>query len=559
MRGTVNYRAIARSVILLALVARFAGPAPAADVGIASDDAYLWVYERRSDEQGLSSVRLAYRAWSSDGIGKFRPFRLGSLSGMVRDAAATDQRLHVFFSDGAHLSYYRKPPNPLGVVEPAADVELRFPRGVLPLALTADQSSRSLYAIVTSGVVREMEAERLRVATATADDDDDTASPPAQKTLPGDPVAPCAIVRYELGEWVMDRWLPPTITGDGGPVWIMVLNGSAHVAYRPVGSVTTWHTISSGPDATWTPPVEVPLRGGAIAAWGAAGETPAVVEVVGASDARTARVHAFEHGAWIDRGVLKGADAGTLWLPAKVAFAVCAQGVLMISAGEPVPEFYRWSIEGGPPVENAVALAELAPPPPPAISPTAHTAIDFALLVIVVLTVFVWRRDRMLAVPILSGPRTYAGLTRRLIALTIDAAILAPIWVGTLFVLQSVDPHRWPMLDPTAMGANATMATTSWVRSLLGLLMGLYAIPFELFLGATPGKRIVGCRVLREDESPCRLRHVLARNLCRTVEFLFPPLVCLAFLTAGRQRIGDLVGHTIVVEPLPLDDETNEE
>jgi uncharacterized RDD family membrane protein YckC len=78
---------------------------------------------------------------------------------------------------------------------------------------------------------------------------------------------------------------------------------------------------------------------------------------------------------------------------------------------------------------------------------------------------------------------------------------------------------------------------------------------FEVvFDGATPGKKALGIRVLREDGAPVDVAAALTRNLLRAADFLpmlyFGGLV--AMLCSSRfQRLGDQVAGTIVVHVDP--------
>jgi uncharacterized RDD family membrane protein YckC len=78
---------------------------------------------------------------------------------------------------------------------------------------------------------------------------------------------------------------------------------------------------------------------------------------------------------------------------------------------------------------------------------------------------------------------------------------------------------------------------------------------FEVvFDGATPGKKALGIRVLREDGAPVDVAAALTRNLLRAADFL--PLLyfggLVAMLASSRfQRLGDRVAGTIVVHVDP--------
>ena len=101
------------------------------------------------------------------------------------------------------------------------------------------------------------------------------------------------------------------------------------------------------------------------------------------------------------------------------------------------------------------------------------------------------------------------------------------------------------------------------------LVRNLYFIYFELaWRGATPGKRIVGLRVIDRNGGPLVASAVIARNLTREVEMFIPlgvlmqghsdwqqlaiaawVMFCLAIpaFTKDRMRGGDLIAGTMVI------------
>jgi uncharacterized RDD family membrane protein YckC len=105
---------------------------------------------------------------------------------------------------------------------------------------------------------------------------------------------------------------------------------------------------------------------------------------------------------------------------------------------------------------------------------------------------------------------------------------------------------------------------TSWVAALLGLLSFLffwgYYIFFELvWNGQSPGKRLVGLRVVRRDGTPITLSEALIRNLVRIVDLMptgYGVGLTVMFIDAKSRRLGDLAAGTLVVHdrgPLSLE------
>jgi uncharacterized RDD family membrane protein YckC len=117
----------------------------------------------------------------------------------------------------------------------------------------------------------------------------------------------------------------------------------------------------------------------------------------------------------------------------------------------------------------------------------------------------------------------------------------------------------------------ATIGRLGWALLLLlyFLLEWFYPVVFEvLWQGATPGKRLSGLVVLRDDGTPLDWSASVARNFLRVVDFL-PFLYAFGLLAMGLnregKRLGDLLAGTLVVyrqaapTPKVTDDDRTEE
>jgi uncharacterized RDD family membrane protein YckC len=139
----------------------------------------------------------------------------------------------------------------------------------------------------------------------------------------------------------------------------------------------------------------------------------------------------------------------------------------------------------------------------------------------------------------------------------IDAAIFTPC-VAYVYgeLLQVIDPEAdlATLVQVARVSADAMRTITLyWAATVLSFVT--YAIIFEAWLGATPGKRILRLKVVDERGARCKFWRIVVRNVMRCVEF-FPfldlaPTLVLIVLTRNRQRLGDLIGATLVVEPAP--------
>ena len=95
------------------------------------------------------------------------------------------------------------------------------------------------------------------------------------------------------------------------------------------------------------------------------------------------------------------------------------------------------------------------------------------------------------------------------------------------------------------MGAGSGVLLVAWF-----LLDWGWFTAFEAFGGASPGKRIMGLRVVREDGSPAGLREIFLRNLLRAADGL-PVGYVVGVLAMGIdprfRRLGDRLAGTLVV------------
>ncbi len=129
-----------------------------------------------------------------------------------------------------------------------------------------------------------------------------------------------------------------------------------------------------------------------------------------------------------------------------------------------------------------------------------------------------------------------AGLGRRMVAGLADVAVLAGAGLVVLALILAIVP------SPSLSGPIAF--------AVLALVPVVGPLAFEIaWRGQTPGKRLLGLRVLSRDGGPARGGQLFLRNALRLVDFLpfgyFAGLTAMLFSRDG-QRLGDLVGGTVV-------------
>lgn len=134
-----------------------------------------------------------------------------------------------------------------------------------------------------------------------------------------------------------------------------------------------------------------------------------------------------------------------------------------------------------------------------------------------------------------------AGIGSRSLAAAVDHAILLAALIG-LSVLRPVAPGSWATAGVIALSAATALG---------------YFIAFETWWhGQTPGKRLVGIRVVRITGHPAGFGPVLVRNLVRIADFFPPPYVTgflFLFFHPRARRLGDLAGGTLVVRDRPIE------
>jgi uncharacterized RDD family membrane protein YckC len=121
---------------------------------------------------------------------------------------------------------------------------------------------------------------------------------------------------------------------------------------------------------------------------------------------------------------------------------------------------------------------------------------------------------------------------RRILATIIDGLVFGVLYavIAMLFgTVTSVGPANWSGSMPALPGV------------LYGVIVVLYYVLLEGYLGQTVGKMVLGIKVVREDNGEV--------PGLRIVDGLFSYLVAfITVLISGKnQRLGDMAAHTLVV------------
>lgn len=145
-----------------------------------------------------------------------------------------------------------------------------------------------------------------------------------------------------------------------------------------------------------------------------------------------------------------------------------------------------------------------------------------------------------------------AGIGSRFLAALVDhlfqILILLAVWFAMSYVSQALSMAR-VFRSGAPLWVQAVLTVTTFA-----VLFG-YFTTFELiWAGRTPGKRITGLRVVRDNGYPIDAYSSIVRNLVRMLDFIPPPYgagLVSVFVSRDYKRIGDFAAGTIVIKERP--------
>ena len=179
-----------------------------------------------------------------------------------------------------------------------------------------------------------------------------------------------------------------------------------------------------------------------------------------------------------------------------------------------------------------------------AVSWLSNLAAVLAPLILALALAGLMRRHRI--ADFVSSGRTapFASLWRRGLAASIDL----------LIAFGPITAAAYPFLfgeNLNEQSPAATLALLRWIGiSSLWALSWLFVLSaLEGRKGISPGKRLLGIRVVGLDLEPCGIGRALVRNLIVVIDasFGFALAIVLIALTPNQQRLGDLAARTVVV------------
>jgi uncharacterized RDD family membrane protein YckC len=142
-----------------------------------------------------------------------------------------------------------------------------------------------------------------------------------------------------------------------------------------------------------------------------------------------------------------------------------------------------------------------------------------------------------------------AGIGSRFLALALDTLIQ-----GVLYTVIFVIIFLIAGTDSGSGGSSSGSSSDTWGVAigffiLFCIYWGYFAAFEILWRGQTPGKRVVGIRVVKDTGRPITAIEGIGRNLMRVVDgffFYLPGLISIV-LSREHKRLGDYVAGTIVI------------
>jgi len=149
-----------------------------------------------------------------------------------------------------------------------------------------------------------------------------------------------------------------------------------------------------------------------------------------------------------------------------------------------------------------------------------------------------------------------AGLGSRFLALIVDQAIqfatLGAIFGGIILAASRLPKH---LAANAAEKLGESFAVAFIITVAFAVLFGYFILSEAVWNGQTPGKRLLGLRVVRDGGYPIDFGASLIRNLIRVGEALVGYYILAAIsalISPENKRLGDLAAGTIVVRDARL-------
>lgn len=559
---------------------------------VAGNDRVLWLGLGNWEAiKGGTEEAFHYRfAFLDESWAKIRPLnQLPRQIGDIVHCAVAGKRLHVFFGRdahskeiGGHYSYEWTEDGERN--RPKAQREQPLPNSIMPMAIAGDSAETRpyLWAVVTTDTGKAIQ-HQLEVEQAEQEDDHDEADIASRPSMvEQDASARSKLSGYQIVQYDGTRWHPgPTITSvrhktEG--LWLAVSKDQFHLFWQQQPEDLAIHyachdrKASSITSENWQTGPAIPLGQAPTGALAAIINRRLVFTAMLPDSKGSGHI---EPQIWIWNG---GDDPDKAWrlssaltekdgereIPLRISASSVATAfrdkliILRQNGSKPEVGFFSPGPGGLPerpfaevPFSHAVYG-----------SPADERVKDLAtmLVVLALVTLLFWRRQDGLTAPLpLPTSLWITSSGKRALAAAVDmipaGLCLAIFWHDSL---ADFLPRFWSAMTATLAGRMDGTETFDVPQDLtigwiwFRIIYVIYGIAFESTLSTTPGKILLRSMVRLENLEKPGFLQVVVRNITKLLE-LEPalriwPFMLVIFFTRNRQRVGDLLARTIVVE-----------
>lgn len=136
-----------------------------------------------------------------------------------------------------------------------------------------------------------------------------------------------------------------------------------------------------------------------------------------------------------------------------------------------------------------------------------------------------------------------SGLASRVLALFVD--ILIQLIIIIILIIAASSYMYWNM-----SASNEHLGRIFFLVGLFIFSWGYFLLFELLWNGRSPGKKAMGCRVIRDGGMPVNFTSSLIRNFLRPIDYILSVLMIgffIVFASPTYKRLGDLAAGTIVI------------
>lgn len=506
---------------------------------VVGGDDHAWVVgaSQQKDKQP-SVVRMWHLGPKGDAAGAVpKPSRrLPPVSANPVRIGADGEALRVLLSNSATWHYFPKRPALAG------DLWKNHCRQP-PLAWGGDSSKPILWALSkTADLITPRAAASSQPTSTTAEESTEF------DDLPDVSAEQSGLTLMQLRSGFWRRFSILDAAEEGDTFWLAGRDGDAFLFWQTAQGPVRF---SRRRGDEWSSPQTVVEAPGVVAGWAGATEKGPVFVAGRGETTQAVHLSVFLRASdgWSTSGPAREGN-DFLSVDAEKTGVGVVRGRLAVARGKRNGEVeFGWADLGASPLLQFAPLSMRVEESTP--EPSWESTILTALVLGAVTFVMLRRREQINRPAAVPRGFVIAEPWRRVLATAVDIApamlVIMP-WSMSMFPSDDFAVLFELAQDPEFV-AKFVPINLAFVA-----LYGLWCFIWEVKTSTTPGKRIFGCRVLSADGTAPTTRQIIVRNICRAITFaLGPPTLMVAMLlmlilTRNRQRIGDLLASTVVIQ-----------